>query len=112
VLTERRKASHEQIAQAIEQLFHDCLEEHYSELAHHYSRSGNTPKAIDYLHRAGQQAVQQFAHPEAVTHFTTALKFFKTLPETPSARNRNSGCRSPLKHTRCYPRSTIGSPKV
>ena len=49
VLIERRKALHEQIAQAIEQLFHDRLEEHYSALAHHYERSGNTEKAIKYI---------------------------------------------------------------
>ena len=51
VLIERRKALHEQIAQAIEQLFHDRLEEHYSALAHHYQRSGNTEKAIKYILR-------------------------------------------------------------
>jgi predicted ATPase len=49
VLIERRKALHQQIAQAIEQLFHDRLEEHYSALAHHYQRSGNTEKAIKYI---------------------------------------------------------------
>jgi predicted ATPase len=49
VLIERRKALHEQIAQAIEQLFHDRLEEHYSALAHHYQRSGNTEMAIKYI---------------------------------------------------------------
>jgi class 3 adenylate cyclase len=49
VLIERRKALHEQIAQAIEQLFHDRLEEHYNVLAHHYQRSGNTEKAIKYI---------------------------------------------------------------
>ena len=51
VLIERRKALHKQTAQTIEQLFHDRLEEHYSELAHHYSSSGNTEKAVTYLLR-------------------------------------------------------------
>ncbi|MBI3245218.1 MAG: AAA family ATPase [Deltaproteobacteria bacterium] len=51
VLIERRKALHEQTAQVIERLFHDRLEEHYSELAHHYSSSGNTEKAVTYLLR-------------------------------------------------------------
>jgi class 3 adenylate cyclase len=49
VLIERRKALHTQTAQAIEQLFHDRLEEYYSELARHYSNSGNTEKAMNYL---------------------------------------------------------------
>src|SRR5262249_10263361 len=61
VLLERRKVLHERAAQAIEGLFAQRLAEHYNALAHHYSRSGNTPKAVDYLHRAGQQAVERSA---------------------------------------------------
>ena len=37
----------------LEALYRQHLDEHYSELAHHYSHSGNTPKAVDYLQRAG-----------------------------------------------------------
>jgi class 3 adenylate cyclase/predicted ATPase len=83
VLQERRKALHERTAQAIETVFHSRLEDHYSELAHHYTRSGNTEKAIEYLHLAGQQAVQHSANAEAVSHLTTALELLKTLPDTP-----------------------------
>ncbi|MBI3756338.1 MAG: tetratricopeptide repeat protein [Deltaproteobacteria bacterium] len=82
VLIERRKALHEQTAQAIERLFHNRLEEHYDELAHHYSRSPNTEKAVKYLHLAGQQAVQQSANAEAINYLTTALELLKTLPDT------------------------------
>src|SRR5262249_23043246 len=59
VLHERRKTLHERTAQAIEQLCQDRLDEHYSDLAHHYSRSENTQKAVEYLGLAGQQAVQR-----------------------------------------------------
>src|ERR1043166_8685491 len=83
VLIERRKVWHEQTAQAIEHLYKDKTEEHYSELAHHYTRSGNTEKAIEYLHLAGQQAVQRSAHAEAINHLTTALELLQTLPDTP-----------------------------
>jgi class 3 adenylate cyclase/predicted ATPase len=82
VLIERRKTLHEQTGQAIEQLYHDRLEEHYNELAHHYSRSGNTEKAIEYLQKAGQQAVQRSVHTEAINHFAAALELLKTLPAT------------------------------
>src|SRR5712692_6086076 len=44
VLSERRKQLHERAAQAIEALFGSQLENHLSELAHHYSRSSNAPK--------------------------------------------------------------------
>ena len=72
LLIEQRRVLHERTAQAIEALFHSRLEDYYSELAHHYSRSGNTQKAVEYLQRAGQQAVQRSANAEAVSHLTTA----------------------------------------
>ncbi len=83
VLLERRKALHERTAQAIVQLYQENLDEHYSDLAHHYSRSGNTQKAVEYLGLAGQQAVQRSANAEAMTHLTTALELLTTLPDTP-----------------------------
>ena len=82
VLLERRRVLHERAAQAIEGLFAERLPEHYHALAHHYSRSGNTAKAVDYLHRAGQQAVERSAYAEAVSHLTTALDLLTALPET------------------------------
>jgi class 3 adenylate cyclase len=83
VLSERRRGLHERIAQAMEALFHPRLEDHYGDLAHHYTRSGNTGKAVECLGLAGQQAMQRSAHAEAVDHLTTALDLLKTWPETP-----------------------------
>ena len=83
LLIERRRALHERTAQAIEALFAGQLEEHCNELAHHFSRSGNAPKAVHYLHCAGRQAVQRSADAEAVAHLTTALGLLETLPDTP-----------------------------
>jgi predicted ATPase len=79
---ERRRSLHERAAQAIEMLFEDRLEEHYGELAHHYRHSGNTEKAVAYLQRAGQQAVQRSAYAEAISDVTTALELLKILPDT------------------------------
>src|SRR5262249_43143594 len=81
-LQERGKALHERTAQAMEALYRATLDEHYSELAYHYTRSGNTEKAVEYLHLAGQQAIQRSAYAEAVTHLTTALELLTTLPDT------------------------------
>jgi len=82
VLLERRQGLHERAAQAIEGLFPERLSEHYNALAHHYSRSGNTSKAIDYLHRAGQQAVERSAYADALSHLTAALNLLTALPES------------------------------
>ncbi|MBI3795517.1 MAG: AAA family ATPase, partial [Deltaproteobacteria bacterium] len=83
LLQERRKVLHECTAQALEALHRANVEDYYSELAHHYSRSGNTRKAVEYLGLAGQQATQRSANAEAINHFTTALELLKILPDTP-----------------------------
>ncbi|MBI3800338.1 MAG: AAA family ATPase, partial [Deltaproteobacteria bacterium] len=82
LLIERRKVLHEQTGQAMEALFHSQLEDHYGDLAHHYSRSGNAQKALEYLQLAGQQAVQRSAYAEALSHLFTALDLLQTLPDT------------------------------
>jgi class 3 adenylate cyclase len=82
LLQERRRGLHGRAAQAIEEFFAERLPEHYYALAYHYSRSGNTTRAVDFLQRAGQQAVERSAYAEAVSHLTTALDLLTTLPET------------------------------
>jgi class 3 adenylate cyclase/tetratricopeptide (TPR) repeat protein len=82
VLVQRRRLQHERAAQAIEALFSDRLEDHLSELAHHYDRSGNVRKAVEYHGRAGRLAAQQTAHSEAVGNFRRALELLKKLPDS------------------------------
>ncbi len=81
VLVERRKQSHERIGDAIESLFASAIEDHLGELARHYSRSANAPKAVEYLRLAGRQAHQRFAHTEAIGHLTAALQLLESLPD-------------------------------
>ncbi|HEV3112608.1 MAG TPA: AAA family ATPase [Candidatus Binataceae bacterium] len=81
VLVQRRRLQHERAAQAIEALFSDRLEDHLSELAHHYDRSGNVRKAVEYLGRAGRLAAQQMAHSEAAGYLKRALELLKHLPD-------------------------------
>jgi predicted ATPase len=53
VLIERRKLLHERAGAAIESLFAERLGDYVTDLAHHYDRSGNIPKAVEYLGRTG-----------------------------------------------------------
>ncbi|KVD91782.1 ATP synthase subunit beta [Burkholderia stagnalis] len=84
LLTHRRSALHERTAQAIEALFPTRIADYCSELAHHYSLSGNLPKAVEYLHQAAQQALRHAAHLDAMQHLGTALELLKQLPDTPA----------------------------
>ena len=81
VLQEQRKVLHERTACAIETLNQGNLEDHYPALAHHYSRSSDAAKAVEYLTLAGEQAARRSADAEAVACFTAALDLFKTLPD-------------------------------
>jgi class 3 adenylate cyclase/tetratricopeptide (TPR) repeat protein len=82
LLMERRKALHERTANAIEELYSDRLEDHLAELAHHYGRSANVPKAVDYLDRAGEQARRRSAYTEAIAHFRRGIELIAHLPQT------------------------------
>jgi predicted ATPase len=61
LLVERRKLLHERAGVALESMFAGQLDDHLEELARHYSRTDNVRKAIEYLRRAGEQAIQRTA---------------------------------------------------
>ena len=81
VLMERRKLLHERTGEAIEALFKDRIDDHLTELAHHYSRSANTRKAVEYLFRSGSQAAARSAHSEAITQLLRAVELLKYLTD-------------------------------
>ena len=83
LLAERRKLLHERAGQALEAMFAEQLDDHLSELAHHYSRSNNVAKAVDYLRRASEQAVERSAYSEAAADLKAAIAFAGRLPEGP-----------------------------
>jgi predicted ATPase len=83
VLLERRKLLHERAGAALESLYARQLDDNLSKLAYHYERSGNTQKAIEYLQRAGQQAMQRSAHGEAISSLTAAIDLVQKLPDGP-----------------------------
>src|SRR5207248_11342079 len=63
--------------------FPETVETQPELLAHHYTEAGLSEPALPYWLRAGQQALQRSAYPEAVQHLTTGLALLATLPETP-----------------------------
>ncbi len=88
LLIERRKFLHERAGQALESMFAGQLEDHLDQLAHHYSRSNNVDKAVEYLGRAGQQALQRSAYADAIIRLTAAIDLLKRLPESPERIQR------------------------
>jgi class 3 adenylate cyclase len=81
LLTERRRAVHEQTARAIEGLYAHQLEDHYSGLAHHYLRGNDAEKALRYAQLAAEQALSRAAYAEAASMLDAALKLLDKLPD-------------------------------
>jgi predicted ATPase/class 3 adenylate cyclase len=81
ILTERRKLIHERAGRALEALFSGQLDDHLDDLAHHYSRSDNLEKAIEYLGRAGHQALQRSAYVDAISNLGAAKSLLRKLPD-------------------------------
>jgi predicted ATPase len=91
MLIERRKQLHERTGRALETMFADRLDDHLSVLAHHYSHSDNIDKAIDYLGRAGQQAIERSAYPNAISSLNSAIALLQKLPDTAEHIQREVG---------------------
>jgi class 3 adenylate cyclase/predicted ATPase len=81
LLMERRKILHERAGAALETLFGEQLDHHLGELARHYSRSGNVGKAIEYLGKAGRQALQRCSYVDAIKYVSNALERLKNFDE-------------------------------
>src|SRR5262249_20028568 len=69
----RRRLVHRRIAQAMELLFADRLDEASAAIAMHLERGGQPARAIGFFARAAEVAARVSANEEAIRHFTQAL---------------------------------------
>jgi class 3 adenylate cyclase/tetratricopeptide (TPR) repeat protein len=81
VLLERRGQLHERAGAAIESLFAGNLDDHVSELAHHFTQSGNPSKATQYLTLAGKQALERSAFAESQAQLQKGLEWVNRVPD-------------------------------
>ncbi|MBL7184563.1 MAG: AAA family ATPase [Anaerolineae bacterium] len=81
LLKKQRRIFHCQVAEALERLFPDRIDEQVGLLAHHWERAGEAEKAMEYLLRAGDQARLAYAHQEAIDYYQRALAFLKEQGE-------------------------------
>lgn len=73
-----RKALHEQIAEAIRQVYAADLPAHAAQLAYHFGEAGNTRQEAAYAKMAGEFATQQYANADALRHFSRAYALAET----------------------------------
>lgn len=82
LLQNRRREIHAKIGNAIEAIYPDRLEEYYELLAHHYERSNNQDKALEYLGFANQKAANISAMEEAKNFFDKAMQLLDSQPDS------------------------------
>ncbi len=81
VLNDRRRLLHEQIGAALESTYAGSLDDHVTELAHHYARGGSPAKAVRYCLRAILQCTDRGSNAEAVAQFESGLEQLRQLPD-------------------------------
>lgn len=97
--TPRRVQLHRRVAESLESLYAESIDDHLGELAEHYlASSGNAAeKAVEYSVRAGDRAREQFAWEEAAIHYRRALDALSISPHADDERR----CRLMLSLARC-----------
>jgi predicted ATPase len=76
---------HEDVGNALEELHRDLPEETAAiapQLAWHFQEAGIAEKAVHYLRRAGERAVQLSAYQEGIDHLTRGVSLLQTLPDS------------------------------
>ena len=81
----RRRALHGAVAAAFETVFSSSLDDHLEVIAHHYARSDDLAKALDYLERAGERAAALDATHSAEELWGQGLKVAEKLGDIEGA---------------------------
>ncbi len=92
----RRRLIHRRIAQAMELLFADRLDDVSASIAVHLDRGGQPARAVQFLERAVASAARLSAHEEAIRCSMHALSLLEMLPGGRDRDERELALRSGL----------------
>jgi tetratricopeptide (TPR) repeat protein len=94
MLFSQRRQLHQAVAEWIEESNQQNIQPFYPLLAHHWAQAAETPdavrnahairKAVEYLEKAGEQAMENYANAEAIQFFDHALECESKLPKSES----------------------------
>ncbi len=88
VLEGRRRLYHAAAGAGFEELYAGRIDEVVEILAHHFARSANADRAVDYAILAAEKAQRRWASTEALASFEEALKRLAGMPDTQANRLR------------------------
>jgi DNA-binding SARP family transcriptional activator len=92
----RRRLIHRRIAQGMELLFADRLDEASASIAEHLADGGHPARAVSFLERAAASAMRLSAAEEAIRCLTQALALVAAQPAGPERDGRELALRSSL----------------
>ena len=84
LLLARRKQLHKLVAETLEQLFPDRLDELAATLGYHLERADAPERAIPYLERAAERARATFANAEAIAFYQSTIAQLDRVGESAS----------------------------
>jgi tetratricopeptide (TPR) repeat protein len=84
LLLKTRREIHRRVAEAIERLHAERLDDYAGILARHYAEAEDDAKTLEYAMRAGDVAARVYANVEALAHYSLALEVAKRTTHTRS----------------------------
>ena len=84
----RRLRLHRQIGQRLEAGYGAQAGTRAAELAMHFDRGRDTPRAVHYRQQAAANALRRWAYAEALGHLRRGLVLLPTLPDTHERRQQ------------------------
>ena len=88
LLDRRRRQVHAAVARTMEDLHAERIADVVEMLAHHYDRSGDDERAVDYAILAAEKAHRRLANTEALAVFEGALQRLASMPATEANQRR------------------------
>ena len=86
ILEQRRQQFHHQVAQGIEALYRDRIEEYYEELAYHYTKSKDKSKALEYLIKSAEKADKRYDNTSAIEYYIQAIELLEQSTTAPPTK--------------------------
>jgi tetratricopeptide (TPR) repeat protein len=96
LLTKRKKNLHEEIGNAIEELYKKSIGEHYGVLIQHFSESENYQKAAEYSKLAGKRAEKTASLNDAIAYVERGIACLEKLPRTEDVQKKKIDARTLL----------------
>ena len=96
ILIKKRKHLHEQVGDAIEELYTDSIHEHYEVVTEHYIASESYEKGAAYSSLAGNRAESSASFPDAIAYAKKRIACLEKFPKTEETQKRIIDARTKL----------------